>query len=123
MSSPTRRQQLEAEGYRAVCHAREVPALTPLRTEIDGHGVLICRVMGGFAAIDERCPHRAASMARGELRRGRIVCPVHPFEFDLQTGACVEGRCAPTVVHQVELDGNAIFVRLARQPPHSLESA
>ncbi len=44
-----------------------------------------------FAAIDNACPHASAPLCEGTLLDGKIVCPLHLWEFDLQTGACDVG--------------------------------
>ena len=51
--------------------------------------VAVFNIDGDFYAIDDRCPHRGASLGKG-TRDGFVVsCPLHKWEFDLRTGQCV----------------------------------
>lgn len=44
---------------------------------------------GAYSAIEERCPHRGASLAYGFVEDGGIRCPYHGWLFD-RAGHCVE---------------------------------
>ena len=70
--------------------ASEVPAGKPLTLKVsDALTLAVCELDGAFYAFDARCPHRAGSLAQGELAGELIVCPVHHFKFNLNTGRCV----------------------------------
>lgn len=49
--------------------------------------LVVVRVGHRIYAVDERCPHSAASLAEGMLSGHRIVCPLHFAEFDLRDGS------------------------------------
>ena len=42
---------------------------------------------GRLFASENRCPHRQGPLAEGVLGGGRIICPLHGHQFDLETGA------------------------------------
>lgn len=46
---------------------------------------------GGYAAVDDICPHAGASLGDGWRRGDTVACPLHGWEFDLRTGACPYG--------------------------------
>lgn len=51
--------------------------------------IAVFNIEGTLYAIDDRCPHRGASLGKG-TRDGLVVtCPLHKWEFDLRTGQCV----------------------------------
>ncbi len=39
-----------------------------------------------FYMLDSACPHKAAALCDGDLRKGTIECPWHKARFDIQTG-------------------------------------
>ncbi|MFK7742599.1 MAG: Rieske (2Fe-2S) protein [Planctomycetota bacterium] len=45
-----------------------------------------------YYAIDNACPHASAPLCDGTLMRGKIVCHLHLWEFDVRTGACDVGN-------------------------------
>jgi nitrite reductase/ring-hydroxylating ferredoxin subunit len=71
----------------------EVTAGKPLAVRVsDTLTLAVCELDGGYHAFDARCPHRAGSLAQGEIAGELIVCPVHHFRFNLKTGRCVMPR-------------------------------
>jgi len=61
---------------------------TPLRVRIFGQPLVAFRDSSGrLGILDERCPHRLASLALGRNEEGGIRCVYHGWKFD------VEGRC------------------------------
>jgi nitrite reductase (NADH) small subunit len=48
--------------------------------------VAVFNVSGQFFAIDDRCPHKGASLGKGSLVDGVVTCPAHNFKVDVRTG-------------------------------------
>jgi nitrite reductase/ring-hydroxylating ferredoxin subunit len=71
----------------------EVPAGRPLPVRVsDTLTLAVCELDGEYHAFDQKCPHRAAALAQGEIVGELIVCPVHHFKFNLKTGRCLMPR-------------------------------
>lgn len=59
--------------------------------------VLVAVVDGTPYAIEDACNHAGASLSEGERRGARcVVCPMHGYVFEIDTGRLVEprGLCA-----------------------------
>lgn len=72
--------------------------------------IVLARVGGRLCAIDSRCPHEPAGrITDGPLFEGRyLVCPLHNYMFDPQTGRAVGGSCGKAKRYAVrEVNGNA----------------
>lgn len=104
------REELLSDGFVEVCKASDVPGMMPRRVEVDGKGILICRHRMSFRAIGELCPHKGASMQHGVVMGGHIICPLHQYEFDLQTGQPKARRCGWATVYPCEVTDNTVFV-------------
>ena len=65
---------------------------------------------GTFYAINDLCPHRGASLGEGFLDGGRVLCPLHCFDFDLQTGRCGIVPELKVSTYEVKVEGEEIFV-------------
>ena len=79
------------------CLAEEVAENdgTPVRTTILGEKLVVFRDTNGtVAVIDERCPHRLASLALGRNEEGGIRCIYHGWKFD-PAGTCVDMPTEP----------------------------
>jgi nitrite reductase/ring-hydroxylating ferredoxin subunit len=54
---------------------------------VDSHPeVLIGRLQGKLFACNNSCPHRGASLVKGELRGDKVVCHMHGYEYNVFTG-------------------------------------
>ena len=103
--------------------------------ELERERVLVARVGGrelgvlrdedgGLHAIRNRCPHHGAPLCRGRIREreggvpgryeraGRRVlrCPWHGWEFDLETGRCLDDGRLRARVYRVQVVGGRVRV-------------
>lgn len=66
--------------------------LTPgqIRRHPELHDViLVCQARGVFKAVSRICTHQNWPLDDAYIMAGRIVCPLHGSEFDLETGECL----------------------------------
>ena len=54
--------------------------------EVNGRSVMVCRSGRRFYALENRCAHQNVPLLGGQIRRGKITCPLHGMRFDLKTG-------------------------------------
>jgi nitrite reductase (NADH) small subunit len=59
---------------------------------------------GQVYATQARCPHRAGPLADGLIGAGKVVCPLHGYVFELETGLPVESTCAHLRTYPVALN-------------------
>jgi len=85
------------------------PALVPL----DDRDVAVIRRGDEILAIGNECPHQGGSLCDGWVEGDIVICPLHGWEFDLRSGACmtVPGESVPRYTATVE-DG-AIYLEEA----------
>ncbi len=98
-----------------------VKVLEPLRAaaggqrarRVDGQDVALFRRGEEIFAIGNECPHQGGSLCDGHVEGDIVTCPLHGWEFDLRSGACmtVPGESVPRYLVTVE-DG-AIFLEEA----------
>ncbi|KAH7476628.1 hypothetical protein PRIC1_000638 [Phytophthora ramorum] len=87
------------------------------KVEVNGKTVAIFKYDGGFYAIQDACPHQAASLHLGDIEDidGTlcISCPQHKWPFSLEDGQCIipvnrQAECYPIRVRR-ERDGSKIL--------------
>ena len=80
---------------------------------------------GTVHGIRNRCPHHGGPLCLGTVRErveggpgvyalaGRHVlrCPWHGWEFDLETGACLDEPSLRAAVYPARLEGGRVLVR------------
>ena len=65
---------------------------------------------GAYFAIEATCPHANGPLDLGELHGTTLTCPIHGFDFDVRTGACItDPRCGVKAL-PVELRGGHVWV-------------
>jgi 3-phenylpropionate/trans-cinnamate dioxygenase ferredoxin subunit len=79
---------------------------------VDRERLLLANVEGTFYALRDVCGHRQAPLSRGKLSGYLIECPLHFAQFDVRTGALVNGPVSAAVpTYEVRVEGNTVFVR------------
>lgn len=70
---------------------------------------------GTIHAVDNECPHKGAPLGGGSIEDGKIYCPFHGWDFDVNTGSCGANPDRPVTIYPVKImDGK---IHLAE--PHS----
>lgn len=62
--------------------ADAMPHDEPVRVSALDVPVVIAKIGGQWAAMDDRCPHRGTSLALGTITDHGLRCPYHGWEFD-----------------------------------------
>ncbi|HEV8019883.1 MAG TPA: Rieske 2Fe-2S domain-containing protein [Candidatus Lustribacter sp.] len=71
------------------------PGGTPVRTTIFGERLVVFRDSeNNLGVVDERCPHRLASLALGRNEEGGLRCIYHGWKFNT-AGACIDMPTEP----------------------------
>jgi len=66
---------------------------------------------GAVRATQASCPHRGGPLADGIVGGTTLVCPLHGWKFDLDTGKSISGDCAITSYQaRVTEDGDVLVV-------------
>jgi nitrite reductase (NADH) small subunit len=93
-----------------VLDVADLPAGKATLVSVDGRDVALFRRGDEVLAIGNECPHQAGSLCDGWVEGDIVVCPLHGWEFDMRSGACmtVPGEDVPRYATTVE-DG-AIYL-------------
>ena len=77
---------------------------------VDGLDVALFRRGDEVFAIGNECAHKDGNLCDGRVEGDIVTCPLHGWEFDLRSGACmtIPGECVPRFAVSVE-DG-AIYL-------------
>ncbi|NBO64112.1 MAG: Rieske (2Fe-2S) protein [Acidobacteria bacterium] len=95
------------------CKVGTVEDLAPgrLQVRIGNSVITIFRSDQGddnYCAINDRCPHRGASLIDGFLDSGKIFCPWHDYDFDLRTGASSIAPDLSVQTYPIRIDSNGV---------------
>ena len=71
---------------------------------VNGEDVALFRRGDEVFAIGNQCPHQGGNLCDGFVEGDIVICPLHGWEFDLRSGACmtVPGESVPQFTVTVE---------------------
>jgi phthalate 4,5-dioxygenase len=79
----------------AFSHQIPRPDCPPVRVRLLGENLVLLRdTQGRVGLLDERCPHRTASLFFGRNEQNGLRCVYHGLKFDVN-GKCVDLPCVP----------------------------
>jgi nitrite reductase (NADH) small subunit len=89
-----------------IAYCRDIPLREGRAVRVNGREIAIFNLGDRFVAVDNRCPHRGGPLADGIVSGATIVCPLHAWKFNLETGVGVGGpsqsSCVETFHTRVE---------------------
>lgn len=72
---------------------------------------VLSKTSNAFAAFEDRCTHRGASLAGGSMICGTVQCPWHGSQFDVTNGAVKAGPAKqPIKTFQTRVNGDRLQV-------------
>ena len=79
--------------------------------EVRGTRIAVARVGGAFHAFGYTCTHMACSLAGGDLEETTVICPCHGAEFDVTSGAVLQGPArGPVETYRTRTGGGRLEV-------------
>ena len=66
---------------------------------------------GRLFATDNACPHKAGPLADGLVGSGKVICPLHMWKIDLETGQCL-GEDGAVRTYPVRATNGRILITL-----------
>jgi len=73
--------------------------------------IAIVKDNGKIYAFDNRCPHRGGPLYKGSIKKGYISCPLHNWEFNLESGLCHENENIKIINYQVIESKNSFIIK------------
>jgi nitrite reductase/ring-hydroxylating ferredoxin subunit len=85
---PLSSTHLEAMLFK-ICKSSDIPENSMRAFPVEKTDVLVVRHDGVLFACNNSCPHRGASLSKGEVKGDNIICYMHGYEFNIFTGKLV----------------------------------
>lgn len=89
-----------------ITDCRNIPLREGRSVRVAGREVAIFNLGERFLAVDNRCPHRDGPLAEGIIAGNAVVCPLHAWKIDLDSGTVVTtpkvSTCVETFRTRVE---------------------
>jgi len=69
-----------------ITEAENIPLREGRSVQIAGHDLAIFNLGDRFLAVENKCPHRGGPLADGIVSGRTVVCPLHAWKIDLESG-------------------------------------
>ncbi len=79
-----------------VSSCNSIPLREGRAVRLDDREIAIFNLGDRFLAVDNRCPHRGGPLADGIVTGASVVCPLHGWKIDLETGCVVRPAAGPS---------------------------
>lgn len=88
----------------------DIPEGRPLRVKVYSRGILFCKEGDTIAVFEDRCPHQGMSMRHGVVLNGKLVCPYHRYQFDLDDGSANIRKCSAALQVPFTVEDGVVHV-------------
>jgi 3-phenylpropionate/trans-cinnamate dioxygenase ferredoxin component len=80
--------------------------------DVRGTQIAVAKVDGALYAFGDTCTHMACSLAGGDLEETTVICPCHGSEFDVTSGAVLQGPARePVETYETRVEGGSLEVK------------
>lgn len=84
---------------------------------VEGRRVAVFRTRSGeLFATQALCPHKGGPLADGIVGGGAVICPLHAYKYDLETGQPLGNGCPPLRTWRVEVGDDGAMVLYTEGP-------
>jgi len=98
--------------WHSICKVDEIPRSGGRTVMAGERSIALFRLSDdSIRAIDNRCPHKGGPLADGVIAAGDILCPLHNWRVNLDSGevAAPESGCVTVFPVRIEDDGQILL--------------
>ena len=100
-----------------LCDVGDIPPGRSRRVMLpEGDSLALFHTTAGFYAVKNRCPHAGARLDDGILRKDKLTCIWHGWQFNLRDGKCLNQENARLTVLEAK-PTHAVRVLVEKLPP------
>jgi len=106
--------QVVMSSFKKICHIDKIYNRKGKRFELDDENeIAIFKVEDKYYAVDNICPHNHTSQIYdGYIDGLYVTCPVHGFQFHLETGEQPTKFGCQLRTFELKIDGSEIYVKV-----------
>ncbi|MBI1936592.1 MAG: nitrite reductase small subunit NirD [Ignavibacteriales bacterium] len=102
-------------GYTKICRYDELKEKIGRRFFVDDVEIALFKVEDKIYALSNICPHQKTHLIHeGFIEEGKVTCPVHGWQFELQSGRLAQDRKGLDSF-EVKIIDNDIYVKVTEK--------
>lgn len=80
--------------------------------KLEGKKICLIKHENNLYAVQNTCPHAGGILSGGWCKNGHIICPIHRYEYSLQTGRGAAGQGDYIDIYPVEERVDGVYIGL-----------
>ncbi len=98
--------------FRRVAKVSQIPVGESLPVIANSVPIALFNLEGTFHATQGDCPHQGGALGGSKLDGNHIVCPLHKWRFDCESGAYMSVGTGSLRKYEVKVDGEDILIKI-----------
>ncbi len=99
-------------GFVKVCKVDDLEEKNGKKFFVNDIEIAVFKINGEIFALSNICPHQKTHLIHeGFIEGGKVMCPVHGWQFDLRTGELAPGRRGLDF-YDIEIKNGDVFVKV-----------
>ncbi|AUL46000.1 ferredoxin [Bordetella trematum] len=94
------------------CGTQDVAESAIVERKVDGHEVVLMRQGDRFYAAQAVCPHMDERLCDGLLKKNRLICTKHLWQWDIESGQALGAAEKPLMMYPTRVEGSLVYVGL-----------
>jgi nitrite reductase (NADH) small subunit len=79
-------KQKQIKKWFSITQADNIPLREGRSVQVAGHEIALFNLGDRFLAVENSCPHRGGPLSDGIVSGRTVVCPLHGWKIDLESG-------------------------------------
>lgn len=96
----------------------DIPLREARSVRVGGRDIAIFNLGDRFLAVDNRCPHKGGPLSEGIVSGTTVVCPLHAWKINLETGNVLTTPDSPQCIEsfRTRVEGGVVSIELPVKP-------
>jgi nitrite reductase (NADH) small subunit len=82
-----------------ITHRDKIPLREGRAVKVGDREIAVFNLGDRFLAVDNRCPHQGGPLSDGIVSGSAVVCPLHAWKIDLESGAVLKPADTASCLH------------------------
>lgn len=85
------------------------------KVKVGSYNICVINFEGKIYVVSAKCPHAGGELVGGWCEEGQIVCPIHRYQYDLETGKGAKGQGDYIDTFPVKVREDGIYVQVKKR--------
>jgi nitrite reductase (NADH) small subunit len=96
----------------------DIPLREARSVRLGGRDIAIFNLGDRFLAVDNRCPHKGGPLSEGIVSGATVVCPLHAWKVNLETGSVLNTPDSPQCIEafRTRVEDGVVLLELPIEP-------